>query len=65
MSGSLTRADGENVPGIPGACAPTSLRIWQETHCVTLAVMHYMTVCDVIRRTQIEHLRRNDKNTAV
>ena len=32
MSGSLTRGGGENVPGIPGACAPTILRIWQEAH---------------------------------
>ena len=32
MSGSLTCGDGENVPGIPGACAPAILRIWQETH---------------------------------
>ena len=31
MSGPLTR--GENVPGIPGACLPTVLRIWQEAHC--------------------------------
>ena len=30
MSGSLTCGDGENVPGIPGACAPAILRIWQE-----------------------------------
>ena len=30
MSGSLTRGGGENVPGIPGACAPAILRIWQE-----------------------------------
>ena len=28
MSGSLTRGGGENVPGIPGACAPAILRIW-------------------------------------
>ena len=34
MSGSLTCGDGENVPGIPGACAPTILRIWQEAHSV-------------------------------
>ena len=34
MSGSLTCGDGENVPGIPGACAPANLRIWQEAHCV-------------------------------
>ena len=32
MSGSLTCVDGENVPGIPGACAPAILRIWQEAH---------------------------------
>ena len=32
MSGSLTCGDGENVPGIPGACAPVILRIWQEAH---------------------------------
>ena len=33
MSGSFTCGDGENVPGIPGACAPAILRIWQEAHC--------------------------------
>ena len=32
MSGSLTCGDGENIPGIPGACAPAILRIWQEAH---------------------------------
>ena len=32
MSGSLTRSDGENVPGIPSACATAILRIWQEVH---------------------------------
>ena len=32
MPGSLTRGGGENVPGIPGACAPAILRIWQEAH---------------------------------
>ena len=35
MSGSLTCGDGENVPGIPGACAPAILRIWQEAHWST------------------------------
>ena len=34
MSGSLTCGDGENVPGIPGACAPVILRIWQEAHTI-------------------------------
>ena len=33
MSGSLTCGDGENVPGIPRACAPAFLLIWQEAHC--------------------------------
>ena len=28
MSGLLTCGDGENVPGIPGACATEILRIW-------------------------------------
>ena len=32
MSGLLTRGGGGNVPGIPGACAPATLRIWQEAH---------------------------------
>ena len=36
MSGSLTRGGGENVPVIPGACAPAILRIWQEAHGLTL-----------------------------
>ena len=39
MSGSLTCGDGENVPGIPGACAPAILRIWQETHRMALAAV--------------------------
>ena len=38
MSGSLTYGGGENVPGIPGACAPVILRICQEAHAVTLQV---------------------------
>ena len=32
MSGLLTCGGGENVPGIPGACAPAIWRIWQEAH---------------------------------
>ena len=32
MSGSLTCGDGVNVPGIPDACAPAILHIWQEAH---------------------------------
>ena len=34
MPGSPTCGDGENVPGIPGACAPAILRIWQEANGV-------------------------------
>ena len=41
MSGSLIRSDGENVPGIPGACAPAILRIWQEAHGMMWP--HYIT----------------------
>ena len=40
MSGSLTCGDGENVPGIPGACAPAILRIWQEVHSISGLVDH-------------------------
>ena len=36
MSGSLTCGGGENVPGIPGACAPAILRIWQGAHVEAL-----------------------------
>ena len=32
ISVSLTHGCGENVPGIPGACAPAILHIWQEAH---------------------------------
>ena len=38
MTGSLTCGDGENVPGIPGACAPAILRIWQEAHGLNVHV---------------------------
>ena len=40
MSGSLTCGDGENVPGIPGACAPAILRIWQEAHCTPVELYY-------------------------
>ena len=43
MSGSLTCGDGENVPGIPGACAPAILRIWQEAHDNTTSA-NYLTM---------------------
>ena len=42
MSGSRTRGVGENVPGIPGACAHAILAIWQEarTHFEAISPMH-------------------------
>ena len=39
MSESLIRGGGENVPGIPGACAPAILLVWQEAHCKDKAVL--------------------------
>ena len=44
MSGSLTCSDGENVPGIPGACAPAILRIWQEAH----TWVSFVNICEKI-----------------
>ena len=41
MSGSFNCGDGENVPGIPGACAPAILRIWQEAHGATSLSWHH------------------------
>ena len=52
MSGSLTCDDGENVPGIPGACAPAILRIWQEAHnkcCHKCFVMPYVSIHEAKR----------------
>ena len=46
MSGSLTCGDGENIPGIPGACAPAILRIWKEAHSEHICFNnHLMHVC--------------------
>ena len=47
MSGSLTCGDGENVPGIPGACAPAILRIWQEAHDDVFSVQHSVTESNI------------------
>ena len=50
LSGLLTRGGGENVPGIPGACAPAILRIWQEAHVISMYsyVLAYTLHDDVI-----------------
>ena len=42
MSGSLTCGEGENVLGIPGACAPAILRIWQEAHSEACSQVIYV-----------------------
>ena len=44
MSGSFNCGDGENVPGIPSACAPAILRIWQEAHCVATQQTHHASI---------------------
>ena len=49
MSGSLTCGNGENVPGIPGACAPAILRIWQEAHVQGFPILRnvYKMLCEI------------------
>ena len=42
MSGSLFSGGGGNVPGIPGACAPGILRIWQEAHGYILPLLMWL-----------------------
>ena len=39
MSGSLTRCDGENVPGIPGACATRNFTYLVRGPCRTINIM--------------------------
>ena len=48
MSGSFTCGDGENVPGIPGACAPAILRIWQEAHGQIIFWAHVGRCCYIV-----------------
>ena len=48
MSGSFTRGGGENVRGIPGACAPAILRIWQEAHGVRSPNCTNAWLCEVL-----------------
>ena len=54
MSGSFTCGDGENVPGIPGACAPAILHIWQEAHyAITYDVMQRRSTVIVLSYSSI------------
>ena len=63
MSGSLTRGDGENVPGIPGACVTHNLRIWQEAHVITvLHCFHPPGLRDI--RGHLAKLRGNRPQSA-
>ena len=64
MSGSLTRGGWENVPGIPGACAPAILRIWQEAHTsdVTLKIMGSVYYGD---RTDDKHKTKPNKTVYI
>ena len=56
MSGSLTCGDGENVPSIPGACAPAILRIWQEVHCPSASEPSLKEIGEISQRLTItEH----------
>ena len=57
MSGSLTCGDGENVPGIPGACAPAILRIWQEAHGDTLHIDDLVHDCSNSSVSAVELLQ--------
>ena len=62
MSGSLTCGDGENVPGIPGACAPAILRIWQEAHAYGIVYMNIKTDFNRLSPTSnISHTFVGDK----
>ena len=54
MSGSLTCGDGKNVPGIPGACAPGNLRIWQEAHWIeSLETFGTSAIFEVLQRIDV------------
>ena len=46
MSGLLNYGGGENVPGIPGACARAIWRIWQEAHGNTVSSMNRTPLSD-------------------
>ena len=63
MSGSLTCGDGENVPGIPGACAPAILRIWQEAHGkgLWLSVAGLYRVIEMADNSDIGFVIKSDK----
>ena len=63
MSGSFTRGGGENVPGIPGACTPAILRIWQEAHFNCMDIVSVFVInpsnlgpfCNQFRALSISH----------
>ena len=61
MSGSLTCGDGENVPGIPGACAPAILRIWQEAHGRRLELSADYPLSDQVALTVMAYRKEHFK----
>ena len=59
MSGSLTRGDGENVPGIPGACANRIFKYlargpcWKFNYCFDISMYsNWNKKCHPCRRTE-------------
>ena len=63
MSGSLTCGGGENVRGIPGACAPAILCIWQEARW-HVARRHQARISLVLRNVQIDGLVQERCNSS-
>ena len=57
MSRSLTCGDGENVPGIPGACAPAMLCIWQHHIKVHQLGPKQIVYCLTIQRGLVTYTR--------
>ena len=64
MSGSLTCGDGENVPGIPGACAPAIFSYlasgpWGQLRfiiCVNPAQVYLLALSSVIKQPLIDNI---------
>ena len=50
MSGTLTRGGGENVPGIPGACATRNITYLARGPCTTGSLIHWGKVAQNLRQ---------------
>ena len=62
MPGLLTRGGGENVPGVPGACAPVIWRIWQEDHSHEVATEASQMSCE-LKPAKPQNLDTNEPKT--